>query len=303
MDCNKAQDLMSLSLDHLLSQEEEQTLQLHIDSCESCKADYDLYQLMHQSLTSEEAASLPDDFHKDLMQRVDDEKVIPMKRRFNYRQFNIAAAIVLVIMIGAIGFGNMNGFFSQDLATETMTESSMEMASVEEVQEVEMAIMEEKTEEMVESAEESFDMKEESAEVASEMNEEVTNEDAMETAPMEAAPMEVAFSEVVDEDETLDNMDVNMDAAVTMTTSEDIDEVAEYDTVDDEATVGSPEATLSRETTDNTMQPKMAPDEKVFTVEPNEQSDKGFPFKLVSLIAGIGILIGAIVFGIIKLIK
>ena len=67
MDCNQIQDLMSLALDDMLNKEEMQQFKGHIDGCSECREEYELFQSIHSTLTSEDAASLPDGFHEELM--------------------------------------------------------------------------------------------------------------------------------------------------------------------------------------------------------------------------------------------
>lgn len=89
MDCMHAGELMSLAIDQMLSEEEHKQFEKHINECSACREEYEMYVSIQETLLTSEPASLPENFHADLMNRINEEKVIDLhsvkKKRFNYR--------------------------------------------------------------------------------------------------------------------------------------------------------------------------------------------------------------------------
>lgn len=113
MDCNKAQELMSLALDDMLTDTEKQALELHMQQCETCREAYDLYLSIHHELQSVATVEVPSGFHEELMDKLkEDIKQVHKHKRFNYRSFNVAAVIVFVIIFGVISIDYLEDFRS-----------------------------------------------------------------------------------------------------------------------------------------------------------------------------------------------
>ncbi len=120
MDCNRSNELMSLAIDQMLTKEETMAFEAHLESCDTCREDYYLYQSINADLSEiGTEAELPDGFHRTLMKRlgkefVSDEveespsKVIPLWRRINRRTMNVAAMFALVVVFALVGVRSLN---------------------------------------------------------------------------------------------------------------------------------------------------------------------------------------------------
>lgn len=166
MTCKECNEQMSLSLDNLLSDEEQQALNDHLRDCPQCQEDYALYQSIYDGLGAIEEVPLPEDFHEGLMMKIhglsQDEaasptpemlktpKITPLHRRFSRRYGNVAAVFVLVVIFALVGvstllekpMGNDAQPFSADMAFEGAKEAP-EAQSAQDTQEANMRIMEE----------------------------------------------------------------------------------------------------------------------------------------------------------------
>lgn len=136
MDCNRSNELISLSLDDMLTDQEQIELNEHLESCDQCKEDYTLYQSIQEGLGEIEEVELPVGFHEELMGRIEktsvdpvqEDKVTPLWQRLNRRYINVAAAFVLVVVFALIGFDALEeGRNSSDMA---MPEMAVEKAAV-----------------------------------------------------------------------------------------------------------------------------------------------------------------------------
>lgn len=315
MDCSRANELISLAVDGMLTDEEMNKLQTHMDNCVSCREDYDLFMSIHSTLASEPAASLPDNFHSDLMSKIqveadsrleassdtdviqltdrkphdgiqigidDDaeehsssqsvtesgdayEKITPIKKplykRFNYRQFNIAAVIVVVLVFGVIGVSNlnrMNQIVMDETATMTGSSSTSEMKT-------------ESKADMEETASEP-EMMEKAMPKESVTSDSATVEKAEEVAVMNIAEsdMDTAEEETADDAMTKDGTrmaeqpESEEAAVITVEFSEDViitdtsDDVAEFTVTsdDDVENAGGSDSQMAREDGGNEFQLK-----------------------------------------------
>lgn len=170
MTCKECNEQMSLSLDNLLSDKEQQALNDHLRDCPQCQEDYALYQSIYDGLGAIEEVPLPDDFHDNLMSKihglspraegasstaeaVKTPEVIPFHKRFiNRRYGNVAAVFVLVVVFALVGvttlfenespMGNDAQPASADMAFE-MAEGAPEAQSAQDSDDANMRVMEE----------------------------------------------------------------------------------------------------------------------------------------------------------------
>ena len=98
MDCKKYQAMLSEYIDGELSPKDEGLLLKHIDSCESCKSEFLMLKSLTASLKSSEEIELPENFHENLMKKIDKQSnkgvVVFFRKRSTISA--IAAAVVLV---------------------------------------------------------------------------------------------------------------------------------------------------------------------------------------------------------------
>ena len=139
MDCKKSSDLMTLALDQGLNKEETKEFHAHLENCDTCREDYELYQSIKADLNEiGTEVDLPDGFHKTLMHRIHHEsatdpvdvpaKVTPLWRRMNRRTMNVAAMFALVVVFALIGVRGLNNLGVSDEAAVMNEMPEMDMA-------------------------------------------------------------------------------------------------------------------------------------------------------------------------------
>lgn len=283
MECNRAGEMMSLAIDRMLSNEEVKELQEHLDMCDLCREEYELFQSIQSALKSEEAASLPENFHNELMHRIENEtieeevakaskdenNVVPLAKpfykRLNFRQFNLAAAAVLILIIGIFGINSFDRH--QTLNESGSVTMSTSDASKDMMAESTMDSMSESA--MVESvSEESFQVRD--------VDEESQEREALheESAP---APATLKAREV---DETADAK-----KAEVMKEESNLEENNEMN--DD-----GNEIMMAKDTESSEMTIKMNEEPEQIQEEILE-NEVSLPFVILSIVVGIGALIGA----------
>jgi len=104
MSCKEIQDLMSAFLDNQLTLEEHAKLIQHTSTCKTCKEDFQLYQIMQSTLQETPIQPLPENFHQDLMGRIEKEVAKKKVISFKFSTLNKVAAILVLVMIGFVGF-------------------------------------------------------------------------------------------------------------------------------------------------------------------------------------------------------
>ena len=69
MTCLETLEYISRHFDGDLSQSEENELKKHIESCESCRREFEDMQQIFAELKNEKQAELPSNFHEELMEK------------------------------------------------------------------------------------------------------------------------------------------------------------------------------------------------------------------------------------------
>ena len=112
MDCNRAEELIPLYIDNELYEEERSSLEEHLLSCESCKTCYEEIRSIAVTLYSIEDDELPEGFHKEFMNKLDD-KTKPTPKLWNYKAISMAAACAAVVLIAvsalSVGISSLTG--------------------------------------------------------------------------------------------------------------------------------------------------------------------------------------------------
>lgn len=107
--CEPYRQAISLSLDGMLSREEEDALRAHLEQCPDCRADYALLQAASEALREEGETQAPPQLLPQVMdeiRRQSPPKVIPLWRRPQIRALGaLAACAVLCIGLYRFPFG------------------------------------------------------------------------------------------------------------------------------------------------------------------------------------------------------
>lgn len=308
MDCNRSSQLISLSIDQMLSEVEQLELEKHLATCEECKEEYEMFQSIQSALNSEEAASLPDDFHSHLMTRIEEEKVStseesnvvplrkPIYKRFSYKQFNVAAAIIIVVIFGIIGVSNLDTFYQS--ANESAVQMDASTYESEEAIPVEM-----KTESKVDRslmltadkeatgtspdmAEKSVVTKEAKMDVANEVVEDLA-ETTMEIATMDEVAEEADHSEEVSSFTVAPEQALEKDNDMAVTESVEQAVVVQYSDTNDDQASNSSEMQREDEGSEKLLKSAEEPHNEVPV-----QEVSNLPTILLSIIAGFFSILG-----------
>ncbi len=106
-DCDRALELISLSIDGGLTADEGRELDEHLEHCGACRSlARDLAEL-HAAMPEEE--EVPAGFHQAVMDRVRESKVVPLapKRKRQWKSWAAMAAVFAVVLIGAQGLPDL----------------------------------------------------------------------------------------------------------------------------------------------------------------------------------------------------
>lgn len=108
MTCLETLEYISRHFDGDLSQSEENELKKHIESCENCRREFKDMQQIFAELKNEKQAELPSNFHEELMEKLENQKVVPLKtakkNKTNYRKYMaVAASFIALAIVGVSG--------------------------------------------------------------------------------------------------------------------------------------------------------------------------------------------------------
>ena len=119
MTCLETLEYISRHFDGDLSQSEENELKKHIESCESCRREFEDMQQIFAELKNEKQAELPSNFHEELMEKLENQKVVPLKtakkNKINYRKYMAAAASFIVLAI--VGVSGTKGLIKNSTSS------------------------------------------------------------------------------------------------------------------------------------------------------------------------------------------
>ena len=111
MTCLEALEYISRDIDGDLNEFEKEELQKHIESCPSCKKEYEEMKSIVDSMKNEEMLDLPSGFHDELMDKINESKVMPLKsvnKKPYYKKYTAIAAAIAVFAVVGITSGGFN---------------------------------------------------------------------------------------------------------------------------------------------------------------------------------------------------
>lgn len=127
MNCNNAVELISLYLDNELNYESEKELFEHIEECSFCKKEFEELKALVEILNDEPDIELPENFHSELMQKINEEKVVDInkasKRKSNmkFKRYSLVAAFACFVVCGTAVFGSL---FSNSISMKSSAQDS-----------------------------------------------------------------------------------------------------------------------------------------------------------------------------------
>lgn len=142
MDCEKAFEMMSLYLDGQLNREEQGQLFEHMKNCNYCKQEFEFLKNLVDTMKDEAFLPLPEGYHEDLMAKINKNKVERVdfsgteknKKRKWKKYGSIAAAGLLVVLVGAgAGRGLLGSSYGQNDAAGLVEQKSQSYSGTEEM--------------------------------------------------------------------------------------------------------------------------------------------------------------------------
>ena len=100
IDCDRALELISESLDGPLSPEDQKELDEHLAGCGACRALLSDFRQMHTAL-GDLNAPVPEGFARGVMEQVHREKVVPISGRRRWKNWAATAAVFAVVLLSA----------------------------------------------------------------------------------------------------------------------------------------------------------------------------------------------------------
>ena len=98
MNCEDYTELLSARLDGELTPEEEKTLEDHLNICPECRAVAEDLARIHLSFEDLEPVPAPENFTREVMEKIEGPKVVPLFRRPGFKAAaGLAACLVLCV--------------------------------------------------------------------------------------------------------------------------------------------------------------------------------------------------------------
>lgn len=130
MECNKFDELIQLSLDHSLSNEQKILFDGHVDFCSRCRQELESYQKLMNMFGDESLVELPSDFTSKVMSKLPDVEFkgkpqdfgFGFERIMKYKKY-ISFAVASVVMIAALNFNSpiVSNDDNNDLSNNVIT--------------------------------------------------------------------------------------------------------------------------------------------------------------------------------------
>lgn len=108
-DCKNVLNLIPLYIDNMLSDQETDMIYRHLDSCESCKKEFEIMNSLMGKTKNLPQVDVPTDFHKNLMTKVEPlARAKKAKRYLALRRLGTGVAVAAVIALSVVAFNNLS---------------------------------------------------------------------------------------------------------------------------------------------------------------------------------------------------
>ena len=128
MDCREIFELMNQYFDGEISDDDREKLFSHIEECENCKEDFYQLKSIIDGLRNEPLVELPEDYHKNLMAKL--EKEVSNKKVINFKSFYKYAGLVAVFVFVFLG-GMKAGLFERNKVEPKVASTEGEAETLE----------------------------------------------------------------------------------------------------------------------------------------------------------------------------
>lgn len=102
MNCDKVKELLWAYLENKTTAEETAEIETHLEGCAACREELAQQKEMKNALASLPDEELPEDYHTELMQKLQAERKVvpfPVKKKHGWKQMSMIAAAVLVVVV------------------------------------------------------------------------------------------------------------------------------------------------------------------------------------------------------------
>ena len=102
MNCDKVKELLWAYLENKTTAEEAAEIETHLEGCAACREELAQQKEMKNALASLPDEELPEDYHTELMQKLQAERKVvpfPVKKKHGWKQMSMIAAAVLVVVV------------------------------------------------------------------------------------------------------------------------------------------------------------------------------------------------------------
>lgn len=102
MNCDKVKELLWAYLENKTTAEETAEIETHLEGCAACREELAQQKEMKNALASLPDEELPEDYHTELMQKLQAERKVvpfPAKKKHGWKQMSMIAAAVLVVVV------------------------------------------------------------------------------------------------------------------------------------------------------------------------------------------------------------
>ena len=107
-DCEKILSLIPLYIDGMVSESEKEKVYLHLNSCQKCKKEFELISALVSTAGEIAEISLPADFHKNLMMKVEAKaRSKKAKHHLTLRRIGTGAVAAAVLALSVVTFSNV----------------------------------------------------------------------------------------------------------------------------------------------------------------------------------------------------
>ena len=121
MNCTRFYECISLYIDNELNDIEMESFEKHLKECENCRVEYEEMLLITNLLKDVEEVELPEDYEKNLRQKLEVVEQVK-KKKINYKKITSFAAGIIVL-ITSITFLMENNNLRKENRQEKIIES------------------------------------------------------------------------------------------------------------------------------------------------------------------------------------
>ena len=108
-DCEKILNLIPLYVDDVLTESEKDEVISHLNFCENCKKEFEFISALVSTASEIPEISLPDDFHKNLMMKVEAKaRAKKAKRYLTLRRVGTGVVAAAVLALSVVAFSNVD---------------------------------------------------------------------------------------------------------------------------------------------------------------------------------------------------